>query len=351
MTFPLASLFPRFAVLALFGVAATAGAQETAPAARQAFLKLIDRPRVPLAGEAIPWVDMRGGKLEKTAFSFVPEAGQRVPGVMVRPKNPMEVRRLPVVIFLHGTGDSKEGMEFLQEQFALRGFLGVAIDGRYHGERVGDRADAYEDAILRAWETGKEHPFLYDEVWDVMRLIDYLESRPDVDPARIGVMGISKGGMETYLAAAVDPRIAVAAPCIGVQSFGWALEHNAWQARIGTIDGAVVAAAKEAGVKQLNAAFVRRFFDRVAPGIYGKFDGPQMLPLIAPRPLLVVNGDSDALTPVPGLMECINAARQAYAKAGVPGRTDFILEPHAGHQITSAALESVEAWFVKWLKP
>ena len=42
----------------------------------------------------------------------------------------------------------------------------------------------------------------------------------------IGMIGFSKGGMETYLAAAVDPRIAVAVPCIGVQSFRWALDHG-----------------------------------------------------------------------------------------------------------------------------
>ena len=43
-----------------------------------------------------------------------------------------------------------------------------------------------------------------------MRLIDYLETRDDIDPRRIGLMGFSKGGIETYLAAAADPRVAVA---------------------------------------------------------------------------------------------------------------------------------------------
>ena len=49
----------------------------------------------------------------------------------------------------------------------------------------------------------------------------------DVDRRRIGVIGISKGGMETYLAAAVDIRIAVAVPVIGVQSVGWAIANDA----------------------------------------------------------------------------------------------------------------------------
>jgi poly(3-hydroxybutyrate) depolymerase len=53
-----------------------------------------------------------------------------------------------------------------------------------------------------------------------MRLIDYLDTRADVDPQRIGIYGVSKGGIEAYLAAAVDPRIQVAVPCIAVESGG-----------------------------------------------------------------------------------------------------------------------------------
>src|SRR6476660_8649661 len=104
------------------------------------------------------------------------------------------------------------------------------------------------------------------------------------------MIGFFKGGMETYLAAAADPRIAVAVPCIGVQSFRWAIENDAWQSRIGTIQGAFDAAAKVRGVAP-DATFLRAFYDRVAPEIYGKFDGPAMLPLIAPRPLLAINGE------------------------------------------------------------
>src|SRR5204862_5515630 len=109
--------------------------------------------------------------------------------------------------------------------------------------------------------------FFFDTVWDVMRLIDYLQTRNDVDAQRIGLMGISKGGIEAYLAAAADTRIAAAVPCIGVQSFNWALEHDAWQSRIGPIQSAFDAAAKEAGIDKPDGNFVREFYARVAPGI------------------------------------------------------------------------------------
>ena len=314
---------------------------------RQEFLKLIDRPRVPLApmSERVPESD----GLQRENFSFAAEAGERVPGIVIRQNG--EGRR-PVVVVLHGTGGNKEGEIPLLRTLAGKGFVAVAIDGRWHGARseAGKGSADYSGAILRAYRTGQGHPFLYDTVWDILRLIDYLETRPDVDAQRIGLIGFSKGGMETYLAAAVDPRIAVAVPCIGVQSFSWALDHDAWQSRVGTFQTAMNAAAKDSSA-QVDAQFVRSFYDRVAPGIYSQFDGPAMLPLIAPRPLLSINGDSDARTPIPGLMECVRAAQKAYAAAGVQDRFVLKIQKSTGHQVRPDALDQAVDWLVRWLQP
>lgn len=54
-------------------------------------------------------------------------------------------------------------------------------------------------------------------MWDLTILLDYLETRPDVDSSRIGMTGISLGGMHSWLTMALDDRVAVAAPMIGVQ--------------------------------------------------------------------------------------------------------------------------------------
>src|SRR5439155_14242453 len=134
------------------------------------------------------------------------------PGILLKPSN--RSGTLPVVIALHGTGGNKESELPLMRELAGKGFIAVAIDGRYHGERTraGKGSAEYQDAILRAFREQREHPFFYDTVWDVMRLIDYLETRDDVDARRIGLFGVSKGGIETYLAAAADPRIACAVP-------------------------------------------------------------------------------------------------------------------------------------------
>ncbi len=315
----------------------------------QAFRKLIDRPRVPLAAQTAPAVIANGFMREE--FSFAAEANERVPGLLVKAATQLENRR-PVVIALHGTGGTKESQLPLLNELAAKGFVAVAIDGRFHGARIplGKGSKEYVDAMLQTWRTGKGKPFLYDTVWDVMRLLDYLTTRPDVDAARIGVIGFSKGGMETYLAAAIDERIAVAVPCIGVQSFRHALDNNAWQSRAGTFQAALDAAAKEAG-EPVNAAFLRKFYDKVVPGIYGEFDGPQMVPLIAPRPLLVINGDSDARTPLAGVEECATQARAAYEKAKASEKFRLHIQPNTGHAVTPEAKQIAIDWFVRWLKP
>jgi dienelactone hydrolase len=313
------------------------------------FLKLIKHPRVPLDARIEQLPSTNG--LEQFHFSFAADAEQRVPGVLVKAET--SKGRRPVVIALHGTGGSKQNMLSLCRKLADKGFIAVAIDGRYHGERTkaGKGSAEYEDAIVRAWHDGREHPFYYDTVWDVMRLVDYLKTRKDVDAKRIGLIGYSKGGIETYLAAAVDKRIAVAVPCIGVQSFGWALENNDWQGRIGTIQIAFDTVAKEAGVTALDAAFVKKFYDRVVPGIYAEFDGPAMLPLIAPRPLLVINGDSDNHTPLPGLEECTNEAQKAYHTVKADDHFVVRIQENTRHQVKPESERAAIDWFVKWLKP
>jgi dienelactone hydrolase len=315
---------------------------------QEAFLRLLERPRVPLSPQERPLPSSNG--LARVHFSFASEATQRVPGILAKTEQGND--RRPVVVALHGTGSNKESQTALLNQLAQLGFIGVAIDGRYHGERTKSRGGSaeYSDAILRAWDGSGEHPFLYDTVWDIMRLVDYLSTRNDVDPTRIGLIGFSKGGMETYLAAAADPRIAVAVPCIGVQSFRWALDHEAWKSRIETIQSAVNAAAAKAK-SAVDTAFIRRFYDRVVPGIYGQFDGPAMLPLIAPRPLLVINGDSDPRTPVEGVRECADAARKAYALAGATNSFQLLIEENTGHKVTADAQRAAVEWFVKWLRP
>jgi predicted esterase len=315
---------------------------------RQQFLKLIDRPKVDLAPQE-KTLPAEGGMVQ-IDFSYASEAGQRVPGILlIKEELSHDGARHPVTIILHGTGGKKEGSLAVMKRMAEKGFIAVGIDGRFHGER-GNLAD-YNAAIAKAFVDGGSHPLYYDTVWDVLRSIDYLQTRSDVDPKRIGLMGFSKGGIETWLAAAVDERIAVAIPCIALQSFRWALDHDGWHNRIGTVKKGFTAAAKSAQVENPDAAFVQRFYDRVIPGIYDRFDGPQMVTLIAPRPLLGISGDKDPINPLPGIKLCEEAAEASYTQAGVPDHFKMIIERGVGHSVNSEAHAAAVEWFVKWLKP
>jgi len=326
-----------------------AGGYSTAVNVRANFLKLIQRSGVALSPE-VKSLPMTNG-LACAHFTFASDNQQRVPGLLL--KSERSQNRRPVVIALHGTGGNKADQMPLLKKLATAGFIAVAIDGRYHGERTraGKGAAEYNAAIVRAWSGSGEHPFFYDTVWDVMRLLDYLETRDDVDAKRIGLMGTSKGGIETYLAAAFDERIAVAVPCIGVQSFRWALENHAWPSRIETIQTAFDTIAMNSRVPNPDAAFVSQFYDRIVPGIYGEYDGPAMLTLIAPRPLLVINGDSDARTPLPGLKECTDAAQIAYRSAGAGDKFSVQIQKNTGHKVTPESEQAAIAWFKQWLKP
>jgi dienelactone hydrolase len=343
-------MFNRLFALLLLTTAFTwvrADAPKTAIDSRAAFLKLLDRPRVDANPEEKSMDAPAGFVQSHVAIST--EAGQRMPAIFLRSAGDAKPgTRWPVVLILHGTGGKKEGNLGLGKTLAARGMLAVMTDGRYHGERCakGSGTDDYFPAIAQAFRDGKSHPWLYDTVYDLMRMIDYLETRPDVDPKRIGVIGFSKGGMETYLLAAADERVAVAVPCIGVQSYRYALENDLWKGRIGTVQGAANVAAKESGVETIDRAFVKTFYDRVVPGIYDQFDGPVMLPLIAPRPLLVINGDGDDKTPLPGVKLAADAARAAYAKAGAADKFKLKIQERTGHAVTPESTKEAVEWLV-----
>src|SRR5579872_7266939 len=132
---------------AVYVWAATSG---PAPAALRAhFHALLDRPPVPPDAKS---TTERMGDLVVEHGSFHSEATQVVPFLAVKFGN--ATGRLPVVIVLHGTGGSKQGMIGTMRDLAARGMMGFAIDARYHGERVSGGAHGsqeYQEAIIRAW--------------------------------------------------------------------------------------------------------------------------------------------------------------------------------------------------------
>src|SRR5438094_855663 len=137
--------FSPFAIVAiLFFLAISADAADS----RADFLKLIHRPIVPLDAKIEELPSTNG--LAAFHFSFASDAKQRVPGILIKQES--SHGRRPVVIVLHGTGGNKQNMISFGRRFAEAGFIAVAIDGRYHGERTqaGKGSAEYEQAIVRA---------------------------------------------------------------------------------------------------------------------------------------------------------------------------------------------------------
>ncbi len=349
-------------VLTLLALAAALPAQDAKPAypspaeVRAAFHKLLDRPKVPLDAKVSDTKSEDDLTVERITFATEKKANgeiERVPVLLVRPTK--IDRKLPAVISLHGTGGTKDSQKSMLVQLAKKGIIGVAIDARYHGDRAGGAkgAKAYNEAIVRAWrekDAGKqEHPFYFDTCWDLWRTVDYLQSRPDVDGQRLGMIGFSMGGIQTWLAAAADERVKVSVPAIGVQSFRWSLENDKWQARANTIKAAHEAAAQDLGEPAVNQKVCRALWNKVIPGMLDQFDCPSMVRLFAGRPLLILNGELDPNCPIEGAKLAFASAEEAFKQAKAEDRLRIMVAPGVKHAVTDEQRKAAMAWFEMWL--
>jgi dienelactone hydrolase len=341
----------------LFLLVALAPQQQYPPVAevREAFLKKLDRKKIPLQPTG-GIVRTEGGLVEEyLAYATEHKASGRienVPLILVRPEK--VAGRLPAVVVLHGTGGNKEGMREWCTNLAKKGIIGVAIDARYHGERAEGKKGAarYNEAITDAWRAKpeeQEHPFYFDTVWDLWRLGDYLETRADVDPKRLGMIGFSMGGIQTWLAASVDERWKVCVPAIGVQSYKWSLENDKWQARAKTIGPAHDAAAKDLGEPAVNQKVCRALWNKIIPGMLDQFDCPSMIRMFAGRPLLIPSGELDQNCPIEGARIAFASAEAAYKAAGCPEKLKILVADGVGHKVTPEQHAAALEWFVKWL--
>jgi alpha-beta hydrolase superfamily lysophospholipase len=316
------------------------------------FLKLLDRPKVPLDVKIASSKTIGAGMVLET-LRFSSEKNQRVPTIVLRPEKVKA--RMPAVIVLHGTGGNMNGQLGVMKELVKRNIIAVAIDARYHGQRAkgAKGSAAYNQAIAKAWRTKPgqpmEHPFYYDTVWDLMRLVDYLETRDDIDAKRIGMIGFSMGGIQTYMAASVDDRIKVSVPAIAIQSFRWSLDNDKWQGRANTIKLAHQVAAKDLGEKEVNQQVCRALWNKIVPGITGDYDCPSLIRLCAGRPMLILSGTKDKNCPYEGAKLAIASAERAYKDAGASDKLRVIVE-EVGHTVTAKQRAAAVDWFVKWLK-
>ena len=315
------------------------------------FKKLLERQHVPFN----PSFEVSNTDSIIIEHGFIySEKNERVPMLIYKPVT--GAKTYPAVIFLHGTGGKKEDNAKILYELAKRGIIGVAIDARFHGERIAGGAHGskeYVAAATAAWENKdrmhQTHPFLFDTAFDLWRVTDYLVSRPDIDPKRIGMGGISMGGIETWLAASVDKRIKVVVLDISVQSFKWSLDNDKWQGRVGTIQVAHLQAAKDLGDSVLNKQNVKAVWDKLLPNITGEFDCPSLLRLMAPRAMLIVGTENDPNCPLPGANIAYASAMQAYKLKNATDKIRRDLTPKLFHTSTPEHFKMTLDWFSKWL--
>src|SRR5262245_17416267 len=143
-----------------------------------------------------------------------------VPGVILIPKN--RKGPVPAVLALHGHGSSKESVctdakngQFVGPMLAKRGYVVAAIDGAFNGGRIGNGpAGPKLDKGSYPQEMSLFKLYLWQgrSLWGMMLrdeqcLIDYLETRPEVDKSKIGVQGMSMGCTRSWWLAAIDERV------------------------------------------------------------------------------------------------------------------------------------------------
>lgn len=318
------------------------------------FKALLSRPAVDFQAS---FQTIRTDSVQVDKGAIYTEATERMPVVIYKPAGSKQTR-FPVAIFLHGTGGSKDqgDIKRILTQLALKGIMGVAIDARYHGERIAGGAHGsreYTEAAYQAWKTNDathhNYPFLYNTSYDLWRLVDYLVTRPDVKADRIGMGGISMGGIETWMAASADTRIYTAVVGIAAQSFQWSLVNDQWQGRTGTIGEAHKKAARDMGDTAVNQTNVKAVWDKILPGITGEFDCPSMIRLFAPRPLLILSKDKDRNNPFPGAQIAFHAAEAAYQAQHASDKLDISVQMNLGHTFNEKDIQQTIAWFSKWL--
>ncbi|KAK1289156.1 hypothetical protein QJS10_CPB18g01151 [Acorus calamus] len=294
-------------------------------------------------------VDDLEEKLKEENFYLMTEAGEQghLPVLILSLKG-SKLQRRPAIVILHSSYKSKEWLRPLLEAYASRDYIAVAIDSRYHGERASN-ATTYRDALVSSWRNGDTMPFIYDTVWDLIKLGDYLTQREDIDPSRIGITGESLGGMHAWYAAFADTRYSVVVPIIGVQGFRWAIDNDKWQARVNSIKPLFEEARIDLGKSEIDKEVVDKVWERIAPGLATQFDAPYTIPVIAPHPQLIINGANDPRCPLMGLDIPVSKAQEAYKSSNCEEIFKLIAEEGIGHRMTTSMVKEASDWFDKFL--
>jgi dienelactone hydrolase len=251
-------------------------------------------------------------------LNFSAPGGEVVRGILTRP---LRETRGPAILYAHAHGGAYEigADELVDGRSALlsplgpvlaqAGYVTLCIDM----PTFGDRAAITESALSKArlWYGQSLFGQMLSEQ---AAALTYLASRPDVDPGRIGMFGISMGATLAYFLAAVDTRIA-------------AIAHLCCFADFATL--------VETGDHDLHGIYL------TIPGLLAATTTGEIAGLVAPRPQLICVGEADPLTPPLAVDRAWADTRTAYGD----GQVELLREPGIGHQETETMRAAVLEFF------
>lgn len=258
-------------------------------------------------------------RVEKIVFQSMP--GLYVTGNLYLPKR--ITARLPAVLYLCGHSPGPIGAKVAYQHhgiwLARHGYVAFLIDTVEFGEIPGIHHGTH-DLEMWHWLSLGFTP-AGPEVWNAIRALDYLETRPEVDSQRIAVTGISGGGAMTWYTAAVDDRVRVASPVCST----WSVEHHT---------------ALNAVHENCDCIyFVNTFLA----------DLPSVGALIAPRPLKILNAMRDPSFPAPGYHGVFQRTHAIYELYGAGDRIQEY-EHDAPHSDILPFRKYADEWINRWLK-
>ena len=284
--------------------------------------------RTPLNARVTGTIRREGYRVEKVIFESQPR--HFLTALLFLPGSDGKSPPCPGVLVPCGHSKNGKGSEAYQAMgalLALGGMAALVIDPIDQGERgqylgTGGWPELWgteAHSLLGIGSTLLGRNTARFEIWDGMRAIDYLQSRPEVDPKRVGCTGNSGGGTQTSYLMALDDRIRAAAPSCYLCGFPALLNT------IGPQDAE------------------QDIFGQLAFGM----DHADYIMMRAPRPVLMCVATKDFFD-IHGAWETFRNAKRLYTRLGLPERVD-ILENDAGHNYDKPQREGVVRWMSRWL--
>ncbi|HOP78305.1 MAG TPA: alpha/beta hydrolase family protein [Thermogutta sp.] len=270
------------------------------------------------------------GMLERDDFRVEKLHFQSMPGLYVTanlylPKN--ITKPVPAVLYLCGHAQvkidnvsygNKAHYHFHAVWFARHGYACLVLDSLQLGEIEGIHHGTYRYGMW--WWNNRGYTPAGVEAWNCVRALDYLQSRPEIDGERIGVTGRSGGGAYSWWIAAIDPRIKAAVPVAGITD----LQNH-------VIDGCVEG--------HCDCMYIVNTY---------RWDYPMVAALVAPRPLLIDNGDHDPIFPEDGVRRVYEQARKIYQLYGAEDKIAIFITT-AGHDDIPTIQEAAFRWLDRHL--